>query len=339
MFRLFLTALALNAVAQTARADTLDDIRHRGHLICAVNIDTDDYSDFDSHGDVSVFETGYCRAYAAAILGDPARATAEERGDEITGLQDVRDHQADLMLGATPDPALGLGLHLAFAPPILIDGQGFIVSASLAIHHLADIKGARVCYIGNTPEETLVHDRLGELGIAFAPFEFSERGEMEGGLATNHCNLITGDLTELANIRLSLPGLNKFTILPDTITTDPLAPALRDGDTRLLAIVSAVDDGLLDAEEHGITHANAGMLARTSNDPIVRRLLGTDGWIGPALGLDNKWLLRALEAEGNHAEIYARDVGAGSKLRLPVGPNIPVSEGGALLDTPVGLAH
>ena len=162
---------------------------------------------------------------------------------------------------------------------------------------------------------------------------------MEGALATNHCNLITGDVTELANMRLSLPGLNDFIILPETLTVDPLAPAIRAGQDRLLAIVAALEEGLLDAEVHGVTRANAALLARTSSDPIVRRIVGVYPWLGPDLGLDKDWLLRALVAEGNHAEIYERDVGAGSSLRLPVGANAPVPAGGALVAPSADVAR
>jgi general L-amino acid transport system substrate-binding protein len=318
-----------------AHADALDDIRHRGHLLCDVNIDTDDYSGFDSHGDVSDFEGAYCRAIAAAILGDPAAATIRAKDDEITGLREVRDGRADLMIGATPDPALGLAMHLQFASPILIDGLGFLVDPKLGVHDIASMKNDRICFVGYTPEATIAQDLLDELGIKFAPFPFSEVGEMEGALATNHCNLSTADVTKLANQRLSLPGLATFTILPQTIATDPLSPALRDNDARLMAIVQAVDGGLLQAETHGVTRANAARLAQTSTDPIIRRLVGADGWIGPTLTLDKNWLLRAVVAVGNHAEIFQRTVGSGSKLRLPVGANTPVSAGGALWVLPV----
>ncbi len=333
-----LACLASLLSGPPAVADTLDDIRARGHLVCAVNIDTDDYSEFDGHGNVSGFETDYCRALAASILGDPARAVIDARRDEISGLREVRDHHADIMLGATPDPALGSAMHLAFAPPVLIDGQGFLVDPKLGITRLTDIKGARVCWIDGTPAMETVRNRLDELGVAFTPFPFQERGEMLGALATNHCNLVTGDITELANLRLSLPALKTFAILARTITVDPLAPALREADARLMTIVTAVDNGLLQAEEHGVTRANVADLAQTSRDPIVRRLVGADGWIGRALGLDDRWLSRAIQAVGNHGEIYRRDVGDGSELRLPAGVNAPVPAG-ALVSVPVEIAR
>ena len=330
--------LAIFGVAQ-ARADTLDDIRHRGHLTCAVSLDTDDQSLFDGHGDLSRFETDYCRAISAAILGDPARATIDAEDDESAGLRDLRAGHADIMIGSTPDPALALAMHLRFTPPILIDGQGFLVDPKLGIRSLADIKTARVCFIGNTPAANMITDRMAELGARFSPFEFSERGEMMSAVATNHCNLMTGDITELANERLALPATEHFEILPQLITTDPLSPFVRNGDERLAAIVTAVDAGLLQATVHGVTRADAASLAKTATNPIIRRIVGSDGWIGPSLGLDDRWLLRAVEAVGNQAEIYGRDVGSGSKLHLPVGPNAPLESGGALLATPVEIAR
>ena len=336
---LALALLVLLALGARARADALVDIRQRNVLRCAVSVDTDDYSDFDGHGDLSALGTDYCRAYAAAILGDPSRIGIEERGDEITALHAVRDGRADIAVGSTPDPSIGLGLGLIFAPSILIDGQGFLADPALGIHHVRDINSARVCFIGGPPPSEAVGARLGAMRVAFRPFEFSERGEMMGALATGHCNLVTADVTELANLRLSLPALTRFEILPETITTDPFAPAVRAAEMRLLAIVTAIDDGLLQAEESGLAQANAASQARSSHDPIVRRLTGTDGWIGPSLGLDQRWLLRAIEAVGNRAEIYRRDVGDASKLRLPAGPNRPVAFGGALFAPPVAVAH
>ena len=337
--RLLPIALFALFVAAHARADTLDDIRNRGHLTCAVSLDVDDGSTFDGHGDLSHYETDYCRAISAAILGDPARATIDAEDDESAGLRNLRTGHVDIMIGSTPDPALALAMHLRFTPPILIDGQGFLVDPKLGIRTLADIKAARICYIGNTPAANFLADRMAELGAAFSPFEFSERGEMMSALATNHCNIMTGDITELAVERLALPRTASFVILPQLITTDPLAPAVRNADERLAAIVTAVDAGLLQAAEHDVTRANAAQLAKTATNPIIRRIVGADGWIGPSLGLDDRWLLRAVEAVGNQSEIYQRDVGAGSRLHLPVGPNAPLQSGGALLDTPVEIAR
>ncbi len=333
-----LLLLAFFAVTD-ARADTLDDIRHRGHLTCAVSLDVDDGSTFDGHGNLAAFETDYCRALSAAILGDPARATIDAEDDESAGLRNLRAGKVDVMIGSTPDPALAHAMQLRFTPPILIDGQGFLVDPKLGIRTLADIKTARVCFIGNTPAANFLADRMAELGAPFSSFEFSERGEMMSAVATNHCNLMTGDITELAGERLALPATAHFVILPQLITTDPLAPAVRDTDQRLADIVTAIDAGLLQAAEHNVTRANAAELARTATNPIIRRIVGADGWIGPSLGLDDRWLLRAVEAVGNQAEIYQRNVGAGSKLHLPVGPNAPLQSGGALLSTPVEIAR
>lgn len=341
ILRLFLTLIATTLLlgTQLARADGLDTIRQHQLLRCAVSTDTDDFSMFDGHGDLSSFGADYCRAYAAAILGDPGRARIQPAGDEISALRAVRDGKADIAVGSTPDPSLGLALGLSFAPAILIDGQGFLADPALGIHHIDQIGRSRVCFIGGPPPSQAVGPKLGAMHIPFSPFEFSERGEMMGALATGHCNLVTADVTALANFRLSLPALAPFIILPETITTDPLSPAIRQGEARLLSVVEAVDNGLLQSEENGLTRANAAAAAHSSEDPIVRRLTGTDGWIGPLLGLDQHWLLRAVEATGNRAEIYARDVGSGSRLRLPPGPNRPVSSGGALFAVPVEIAR
>ena len=177
---------------------------------------------------------------------------------------------------------------------------------------------------------------MAERRIAFRPFPFSERGEMMGALATGHCNAVTGDVTELAVERLALPALARNgVLLPDRITTDPWSPVLRDDEPRLLAIVAAVEDGLVSATVRGIDRAHAAADAAHPTDPVVARLLGAGTWQARGLDLDERFLLRAIETVGNQGELYRRDLGAGSPLQLPVGPNAPLEQGGALLSIPV----
>lgn len=327
---------SLASAITPARADTLDAIRAQGRLDCAISQDLDDYSQFDAHGDLSAFETDLCGAVAAAILGDPHKAAIRRKGDEISALHDLADGHAQLMIGTTPDPALGLGLKLGFGPAVLVDGNGFLVDTRDHVRTLGDLEGRRICWIDGTEAATSLPARMGELGIRFVPDPFQERGEMESALATGHCNAVTGEVTELANLRLGIKALrDHFEVMRQTYTVDPVAPAFRAGDPRFAAVVGAVMTGLVQAGEHGITRANARSLASAGTDPIQRMLLGRDPWIGRALGLPDHWLLDAVAAVGNQAEIYQRDVGAGSPLDLPVGANAPILAGGALMSLPV----
>ncbi len=337
---LFLGPLLPVPAAAAVVADPFADIRARGVLTCAVSTDEDDYSQFDVHGNVSAFSTDLCRAIAAAIFPSGPSVRIVPTGDEITAVRDVQAHRADIAFGTTPDPALGAALGLAYAPPFLIDGQGFLVNRGEHVADLRGLAGKRICFVEGTPEGETLKTRMAELGIGFTAFPFSERGEMIGALATGHCNAVTGDVTELASQRLSLPALEANAILlPGRITTDPWSAVVRTGETRLLAVVEAVQDGLVSAALLGIGQRDAAAKAAHPTDPVIARLLGDGTWEARGLGLDERFLLRAIETVGNQEELYRRDLGDASPLRLPVGPNAPIEQGGALLSIPVASAR
>ena len=328
------------AFATEARADALDDIRARGVLRCAVSIDTDDFSLFDAHGNVSRFGADLCRAVAAAIFASGGKTEITGTGDEITALRAVRDRHADIAFGTTPDPALASQLSLIYAQPFLIDGQGFLVNSGENIADIAALAGKRICFVEGSPEGATLKTAMAERGIGFTAFPFSERGEMMAALATGHCNAVTGDVTELASERLSLPALARNAVLlPERITVDPWSPVLRDDEQRLRAIVDVVEDGLVSATVLGIDRNEA--LSHDTHPPESRvgRLLGSSGWQAKGLGLDEPFLRRAIAAIGNQAEFYRRDLGDASPLKLPVGPNAPLEKGGALLSIPVSTSR
>ena len=334
----FGAALLLSTAA--AHADAIDDIRARGVLRCAVSTDTDDFSLFDTHGNVSRFGSDLCRAIAAAILPGAAKTEIRGTGDEIVAIRAVHDGRADIAFGTTPDPALGSQLSLSFAQPFLIEGQGFLVNSGAGIADIAGLAGKRICFVEGSPEGVTLKTAMAERGIAFTAFPFSERGEMMGALATGHCDAVTGDVTELASERLSLPALARNgVLLPGRITVDPWSPAVSADAPRLRAIVDAVEDGLVAATVLGIDRHEA--LSHDAHPPEsqVGRLLGDSGWQAKGLGLDERFLRRAIATIGNQAELYRRDVGDASPLRLPVGPNAPLEQGGALLSIPVSTSR
>ncbi len=331
-------ALLISTAA--AHADALNDIRTRGALRCAVSTDTDDFSLFDAHGDVSRLGADLCRAVAAAIFPSGAKTEIVGTGDEIVAIRAVHDGRADIAFGTTPDPALASQLSLTYAQPFLIDGQGFLVNSGEHISGVAALAGKRICFVEGSPEGVTLKTAMAERGVPFTAFPFSERGEMMGALATGHCNAVTGDVTELASERLSLPALARNgVLLPGRITVDPWSPVLRAGEPRLHAIVDAVEDGLVSATTLGIDRREA--LSHEAHPPESQagRLLGDSGWQAKGLGLDERFLRRAIAASGNQAELYRRDLGDGSPLRLPVGPNAPLEQGGALLSIPVSTSR
>ncbi len=335
--RAALAALVLACSAQAARAGaTLDAVRKAGVLTCAVVSDVDDYSEVDTHGDLSALGADYCRALAAEALGDADKARLLSLPDEPAGLAAVRDGRADVLFGATPNPVIGGVYTVAFGPPMFLDGQGFLVAKDGGIRTLAGLAGRRVCFINASAPEPVLYDALEPmLAQKEMRFPYSERGEMEVALVDGHCDAITGDISWMANARASFHAqVSRFVVLPQTLTTDPFAPAYRTGDAQWAALVDWTVWAPLQAEAHGVTRANVAAM-RDSADPVARRLSGALPWIARALGVDDDAFRRALAAVGNYGEMFERDVGAGSRLDLPRGRNTLVAAGGGLWALPV----
>jgi len=238
--KLVLAACLLAVFATPAHAGaTLDAVREAGRLRCAVSIDVDDYSEADTHGDLSALGADFCRALAAELFGGPDRAAVMALPDEPSGLAAVRDRRADVLFGATPNPMIGAAFGLRFGPPIFFDGQGFLVAKDSGISKLTDLAGRHVCFINASPPEQTLYDALEPLLAApEARFPYSERGEMEAALVGGHCDAITGDISWMANARASFHAqVSRFVVLPETISIDPMAPATRSDDADFAALV------------------------------------------------------------------------------------------------------
>ncbi|WP_419728914.1 hypothetical protein [Lichenicola sp.] len=325
-----------NVLGAPQTGPTLARIRRSGMLVCGVVHDDDDISEADTHGNVSTLGADYCRAMAAEIFGDARRARFLTSSDEPAALRALRDHRTDVLFGATPNPVLGAVYHVAYGPPILIDGQGFLVANRLGMKSIDDLAGRNVCFINASPPEQILYDALEpRLKQRENRFPYSERGEMEIALLDGHCDAITGDISWMANVRVSFNKRAKdFSILPGTISTDPLSPAYRSDDPQWSALVDWTVWAAEQAEAHGLSHDSVGA-AGQSTDPVVRRLVGTTPWIGRALGIADDGFARAIAAVGNAGEIYERDLGTGSSLQLPRGQSALAGQGGLLWALPV----
>ena len=323
--------------ASGASAATLDDVRKAGILRCGVVTDVDDYSEADTHGDLSEFGADFCRALSAEIFAKPNSVKIVALPDEPSGMAAVRDGKVDVLYGATPNPIVGQSYNVEFGPPILFDGQGFLVAKDGGIKHLADLSGRHVCFINASPAERTLYNALEpQLQVKEARFPYSERGEMEAALVGGHCDAITGDISWMANARVSFHAYtSRFEVLPDTISLDPLAPVVRAGDPQWKSLVEWNVWALTQAEEHGISQASAAAPVPENADPATQRLLGATPWIARQWGLPDTAFRSAIQAVGNYGEIYDRDVGSASRLQLPRGRNALASHGGLLWALPV----
>lgn len=323
-------------VAQSAFAGAvLDRVTSAAQLSCGINVDEDDYSKSNRHGNLAALGADFCRAVAAAVIGGRAKITVTPFPDEAAALRAVKEGKIALLVGVTPTPEIGMSFDVGFGPPLFYDGQGFLVAARSGITKFDDLRGKQICFIAGTDFEEALRSAFATRHIDYLPFPFEERGEMEVALATGHCKAITGDVSYLANIRrLFRTKAKDFVILPNVITRDPFVPAFPQGDVAWHQIVDAVTDALIEAEEAGVTGANLEAMKANGNRD-VKRLLGVIPGGGKALGLDDGWAARAIAAVGNYGEIYDRDVGQKSLIALDRGRNALWNEGGLVYAYPL----
>ncbi len=326
MRRLAVVVATLLGLAPTAHAGAvLDAIRQRHGLRCGVNVGAPDFSKADTNGGLSAFSRDICRALAAAVMGEAAQATIVSFDDEPTAMRALAAGSVDIVAAATPSLTNRTAFAASFGSPVLITGQGFLVPRAAGITHIADLAGQQVCFLGGTVAEAVLDAEAlrGRLAVIRAPFE--ETGEMQAALVTGHCAAIMNDLTTLADTRAGFHGQGgDYVILDERLTTEALAPAIRTGDAGWTAVVDATVSVLLRAEELGVTRASADAKSMATVAPSN----------GLALGLPPDWALWAVRATGNYGELFERDLGAGSPLRLPRSPNRPASQGGLLLASP-----
>jgi len=323
------TVLALASTAAFAQQSTLDLVRARGHLVCGVNNGLPGFGYLDSDGRWSGFDIDYCRAVAAAVLGDPNAVefvplTAAERFIALqTGEIDVLIRNATWTLVRDTD----LGLN--FAPVTFFDGQGFMVPVDLGVTDLEDLAGASVCVTSGTTTELNLADAFRARGLPFTPVVFEEIDTVYRAYEQGRCDAVTSDKSQLAGRRAIMADPEAHVILDVTISKEPLAPVVRHGDDRWYDVVSWVVYATFFAEEKGITSENVAAFA--SPDPDVQRFLGQTGGLGAMLGLSNDWAVKVIQAVGNYAEIFARNLGP---LGLPRGLNRQWTDGGLLYAMP-----
>lgn len=295
---------------------TLKSVRAAGVLKCGINRAEADYSKDDTHGNLAALSADVCKAVAVAALGPGAGFVIKGYGDEPHALRALRDREVDIVAGASPSPRNRAAFALGFGPAVFNDGQGFLVRNASGVQKLEDFAGKQICFIAGTEADFTLSTVLRARHIAYLPFPFEEQGEMEAALFTGHCAAITGDISRLADTLYGFrSGSNRYRIAAERINDDPWAPAYRLDDAWWGTIVDRTIDGLMCADAAGLTAAS---LQRSANPALPNGSVTTLEKIAapPPPGLDDAWLANVLSAVGNYGEIFERDVGAGSPLRL-----------------------
>src|SRR5580698_4773920 len=330
--------IACAASRATDPSTTLAHIRSANVLRCGVDIEEAEYSTSDDHGDRAAFDADLCRAVAVAVLGSKAQIAITNYPDDAAAMAALRSGQVDLIPTLTDDFTHQAGTHLAFTRPVLWDGVGFLTPSASTIKRANQLTGQKICFLVETTVEESLRAWFARKHLNFVPFPFQEEGEMQAAFATGNCAALAGDRTRLAQTRAAMASHGKPTrLLPETISKDPLAAAVRDDDLQWISIVNWVMESLVQAEESGVTVTNAHQLATVASadkNPQRRFLLGGSHQIGTALGLDNDWVAEVIESTGNYGEIYDRDLGAKSQMNLPRGESRLSKNGGLMIALP-----
>jgi general L-amino acid transport system substrate-binding protein len=317
-----------------ASAGTLDTVKQRGTLVCGVSAGFAGFSAPDSQGNYKGLDVDYCRALAAGVLGDAGKVryvalTAQNR---FTALQ---SGEIDVLYrNSTQTYLRGVTLGLRQGPVNFYDGQGFVVKKDSGVTDLKGLNGATVCVAQGTTHEVTLGDYGRSNGIQWKPLVFDRTDTMLQTFFGGRCDAMTQDASALAgSVTTAAPNPADYIILPQTISKEPLGPFTRNGDEVWTDIIAWLHYGLIEAEELGVTAANADEMSK-STTPAIQRLLGASGDLGSRLGLDNKWILQAIKTGGNYGEIFERNVGKASPLKLERGLNATWSKGGLMYAIP-----
>jgi general L-amino acid transport system substrate-binding protein len=329
-------ALAAGTATPALAGKTLDAIKQRGHINCGVSTGVAGFSAPGSQGQWSGLDADTCRALAAAVLGDAKKVNFVPLNSQQR-FAALQSGEVDLLARNTSwtlTRDASLGFH--FTAITYYDGQGFLVPRKLKVTSAKQLKTAEVCVQSGTTNEKNLADYARANGLKIKTVVFEGFEAAFKAFFAGRCQAYTTDVSGLAGLRnKEAKNPDDYVILPELISKEPLGPLVRRGDDEWFADVKWVVYALIDAEENGITQANADQLKASSKDPAVMRILGTSEDLGKLLGLDKDWAWRAIKAVGNYGEMFERNVGPKSTLQLPRGANNLWSKGGLLYAPPL----
>jgi general L-amino acid transport system substrate-binding protein len=331
-------AAALGAVvslgAGAASAQTLNNVKQKGFLQCGANTGLAGFGQPDAQGNWTGLDVDYCRAIAAAIFNDPTKVkfVPLSAKDRFTAVQ---SGEVDVLVRNTTwtisrDTSLGLN----FGAINYYDGQGFLVRKSLKIASALELNGASVCVQQGTTTELNLADYFRANKLELKSVTFATSDETIKAYEAGRCDAFTTDASGLYAERLRLAKADEHMVLPEIISKEPLGSTVRHGDDQWRDIVQWTHFAMLTAEELGVTKANVDTMMKSEN-PDVKRLLGTEGKFGEPMGLTNDWAYRIIKHVGNYGEVFERTVGGGSPLKISRGQNALWTKGGLQYAPPI----
>lgn len=325
---------AQGAAPAASSGGLLQAVQARGEIVCGVNQTLTGFGFLDSAGNFSGFDVDFCRAVAAAVLGDATKVqfrplSSGERFTAVnTGEVDVLFRNSTWTL--TRDSA---EVGMEFMPTTFYDGQGMMVRKDSGITTLEEMDGATVCVQSGTTTELNLADNFRSRGLDFTPVVFEDNDRTMAAYDEGRCDGITTDKSGLVSNRTRLRTPDDHVILDVTMSKEPLAGAVFQGDPGWADAVRWIIFGMMEAEEYGVTSANVDEMMG-SEDPTVKRLLGLEGDMGAKLGLSNDFMVKVLKSVGNYGEVYDRNLGPDTPFALPRGQNNLYTQGGLIYAAP-----
>jgi len=340
VFSWMLGAAVSMAAAATASAGTLDDVKAKGFLQCGVSQGLAGFSIADSNNNWTGLDVDFCKAVAAAIFNDPTKVkfTPLSAKERFTALQ---SGEVDILSrNSTWTMSRDTSLGLKFAGVMYYDGQGFMVKKSMGIDSALKLDGATVCTNTGTTTELNLADYFKANNMKYQVVAIEDSNQVRQAYDEGRCDIFTTDQSGLYAERLALKNPDDHVVLPEIISKEPLGPVVRQGDDAWFNVVKWTYYALLTAEEDGITQANVDEMLKSTN-PEIQRVLGvknadgTAAGFGTGIGLDEDWVVHIVKAVGNYGEVFERNVGKNTPLKIARGKNALWKDGGLQYAPPI----
>jgi general L-amino acid transport system substrate-binding protein len=332
--KLSFVALLMISGQSAAQAGTLDQVQKRGALICGSNPGVAGFGLPDDKGGWTGFDVDFCRALAAAIFNDATKVKFIPLSgkDRFTALQ---SGEVDVLSrNTTWTISRETGQGFLFAGVTYYDGQGFMVHKKLNLSSALELSGASICVQQGTTTELNLADFFRGNNMKYEPVNFANADEAVKAYDSGRCDAYTTDASGLYVERQKLANPDDSVVLPEIISKEPLGPAVRQGDDQWFNVVKWVNFAMINAEELGVTSKNVDEKAK-SDRPDIRRLLGFEGNYGEGLGLGVDWAYRIVKLVGNYGEVFDRNLGDGSSLKIKRGINQLWTHGGLQYGPPI----
>jgi general L-amino acid transport system substrate-binding protein len=335
-----LAATASLIAATAATAGTLDDVKAKGFVQCGVSQGLIGFSNPDAQNNWTGMDVDFCRAVAAAVFSDPTKVkfTPLTAKDRFTALQ---SGEVDILSrNTTWTMSRDTSLGLKFAGVMYYDGQGFLVKSSLGVDSALKLSGAAVCTQTGTTTELNLADYFKSNKMDYKVVAFEKNEEVLAAYQDGRCDVFTTDQSGLYADKLKFANPDEHVVLPEIISKEPLGPLVRQGDDAWFNVVKWTYFALINAEELGVTTANVAEMASSPN-PEIQRLLGvknadgTAAGFGTGIGLGEDWVVQIVKAVGNYGEVFERNVGLNTPLKIARGKNALWNAGGLQYAPPI----